>query len=71
MDAPLQRAVTAMLQAECTPSLAPRLVRRNDGRLRVSAPSLEIWASEQERREQLGRARDLARRAGAKSPPRA
>ena len=41
---PLQRAVTQMLQEK---SLNPRLVRRNDGRLRVSAVSLEIWASAQ------------------------
>ena len=44
---PLQRAVTQMLQEKCAPSLNPRLVRRNDGRLRVSAVSLEIWASAQ------------------------
>ena len=39
-----------MLDETCTPSLNPRLVRRNDGRLRVSAVSLEIWASAQEAR---------------------
>ena len=44
----MQRAVTQLLQEKCTPSLNPRLVRRNDGRLRVSAVSLEIWASAQE-----------------------
>jgi len=45
---PLQRAVTQILDETCTPSLNPRLVRRNDGRLRVSAVSLEVWASAQE-----------------------
>jgi hypothetical protein len=43
-----------MLDETCSPSLNPRLVRRNDGRLRVSAVSLEIWASAQEARSAGG-----------------